>query len=216
MLAQLAPLLNAGLSNKYRAVKNSSLQLWNSTFGQSASLKYPDLLIPSLRKLKEKVNRKERRLTYQNAQISLPSWNNPSEAVNDPPSDPSLEAENDLPPPTIPIPSGRLRSNLTRKISKVENKSPSKVLKTKGMSNTADTNHCEANSNVHDKDYVEIPPTSHSHSTILTDHQLEVLQEQKKEKPVLMAYSGLDLSQDPNEFRNPFDLSLLRRTPDGK
>jgi hypothetical protein len=50
-------ILKAGLSNKHRHIKNSSLEFWNSSFGANKfPLEYPDYLLPTLQSLKEKVN----------------------------------------------------------------------------------------------------------------------------------------------------------------
>jgi len=63
LLCRFAPLLEVALSNRYRHIKNASLQFWNETFGEASALDYPDSLIDIFKSLR-----------YKEINIRLPSW----------------------------------------------------------------------------------------------------------------------------------------------
>lgn len=55
LLNECSELFQITLNNKYRHIKNGSIQLWNSTFGQNNSIKYPSSLLPVLVTLKSQL-----------------------------------------------------------------------------------------------------------------------------------------------------------------
>lgn len=55
LLNQCSDLFVVSLNNKYRHIKNGSIQLWNATFGQTNLIKYPPSLLPVLLNLKSQL-----------------------------------------------------------------------------------------------------------------------------------------------------------------
>src|SRR4051794_11448285 len=55
LLSLLGKLLQSGLENKRRHIKNRAVEWWNDTFGRASSLEYPDYLVPTLHLLRDKV-----------------------------------------------------------------------------------------------------------------------------------------------------------------
>lgn len=51
MLSSLQVLILAGLSSRHRAILNLSIGLWNSTFGQTSDITYPETLRQPLLRL---------------------------------------------------------------------------------------------------------------------------------------------------------------------
>ena len=44
LLLQMTPLFEVGFTHPRKLIKNQTISLWNTTFGQGAPLKYPDTL----------------------------------------------------------------------------------------------------------------------------------------------------------------------------
>ncbi|MCJ1281912.1 hypothetical protein MMC26_001235 [Xylographa opegraphella] len=51
LLLLLAPLIDAGLSSRHKAVVNLTINLWNTTFGLTIDLEYPSVIAVTLRRL---------------------------------------------------------------------------------------------------------------------------------------------------------------------
>ncbi|KAJ8314232.1 hypothetical protein KUTeg_008793, partial [Tegillarca granosa] len=186
-LMDVSPLLESTFLHPRRSIKNQTIVFWNSTFGRSQSLTYPESLKSVLLKVKQKT------------QISLPGWINPDVAViEETPLSQMSQAESQAPEPHIPgMPSpGKLHGSFLHKaVSPNVKKSPARpefkaigMVKKKLMPAPDVTND----------DFVVIKSIPKK-KQVLTEHQKEVMKE-KRVFPTM--YNSLDISQDTSMMAN--------------
>ncbi|KAK6165949.1 hypothetical protein SNE40_022753 [Patella caerulea] len=179
----LSPLLIATFSHPRRPIKNQTILLWNSTFGRSSMLNYPDKLKVVLAKVKEKTP------------LSLPGWLSidTTTIIDDTPASQSQFSQMDAPEPHLPgLPSPHKfhGSFLNKAVSPNVKKSPAK-LPVMESRNVASAKKKLAIDGLTNNDYVVIK-SSPKKSRILTEHQRESM----KQKSVIPAmYNNLDQSQ---------------------
>ncbi|XP_064648530.1 telomere-associated protein RIF1-like [Lineus longissimus] len=182
-LETVSPLLEAAFLHPKRNVKQTTTSLWNSTFANSAILKYPDSLKPVLMKVKEKTP------------IILPGWQT-SEimVIGETPVSQVSQAESQAPMPDLPGMSSPLRmrgSFLNKVVSPNVKNSPLKITEAQSPVQAIRKLKMSVN-DLRDEDFVVIAP-SPKKKIILTEHQKEVL---KQRSAIPALYSNLDASQD--------------------
>jgi len=202
-LNNLASIINAGLQNKNRNIKNNALQFWNDTFGGQDELVYPKLLIPTLTTLKTK------------ATLSLPSWIKQLEDTTNPNTDNSIPEgiyDQTLPNATLAFASdldevGQLKGGLRSQYTMSEtNQNVNSSSSPKSITQDKQNNITQAIS----KKYVAIT-NSKPKKRPLTDHQEEKEILQNKQKAITCDLNP-SLSQEVETKADERESSVVSET----
>uniref|UniRef100_A0A673B0R2 Replication timing regulatory factor 1 n=1 Tax=Sphaeramia orbicularis TaxID=375764 RepID=A0A673B0R2_9TELE len=183
LLTLLSPLLCVLFPHKNKQLRASITQFWNSTFGNSVSLTYPDELRPILSQVKQKTP------------IILPGF----EVITVPDdlsgqySGESSQLETKL--SGIPVSSVGKRDSLLGKASEMKDGNSAKTSKPLDFSSPKPPRRqiLEEEASI---DFVFIPPETKER--VLTEHQKEVKRTKRVDIPAM--YNNLDASLDTTVF----------------
>ncbi|XP_028446635.1 telomere-associated protein RIF1 isoform X2 [Perca flavescens] len=187
LLALLCPLLCVSFPHKNKHLRTSVAQFWNSTFGNSATLTYPDEIRPILSQVKQKTP------------IILPGFEVVcvSDDLSGPYSSESSQLETNL--SGMPVSSVGKRDSLLGKAAELKDRSAGKTSKpvsTKldfGSPKPPRRGVLEEEASI---DFVFIPPETKER--VLTEHQKEVKRTKRVDIPAM--YNNLDASLDTTAF----------------
>ncbi|XP_078118689.1 telomere-associated protein RIF1 isoform X2 [Sander vitreus] len=187
LLALLSPLLCVLFPHKNKHLRTSVAQFWNSTFGNSVTLTYPNEIRPILSQVKQKTP------------IILPGFEvvGVSDDLSGPYSSESSQLETNL--SGMPISSVGKRDSLLGKAAELKDRSSGKTSKpvsTKldfGSPKPPCRGVLEEEASV---DFVFIPPETKER--VLTEHQKEVKRTKRVDIPAM--YNNLDASLDTTAF----------------
>uniref|UniRef100_A0A8D0AB96 Replication timing regulatory factor 1 n=1 Tax=Sander lucioperca TaxID=283035 RepID=A0A8D0AB96_SANLU len=187
LLALLSPLLCVSFPHKNKHLRTSVAQFWNSTFGNSVTLTYPDEIRPILSQVKQKTP------------IILPGFEvvGVSDDLSGPYSSESSQLETNL--SGMPVSSVGKRDSLLGKAAEMKDRSSGKTSKpvsTKldfGSPKPPCRGVLEEEASI---DFVFIPPETKER--VLTEHQKEVKRTKRVDIPAM--YNNLDASLDTTAF----------------
>lgn len=217
-LKLLAPLLTEALVTKRKVLKNAAIQFWNATFGTAPSLTVvPEGLIAVLAKLQDKVP------------IKLPpGWNGDTDVT---PSMSSADmaslvfADDDtthVPTQVFPgfdAPHKFHKPTAPAAVAAPQPESPRRLAKRKRSVAPAPV-ESQQDEKENDRKYVDtvnrggaLKKPKNDKDELLTDHQREVLERQRKEVKAVAFYNGLDQSSQDGANFNLFAAGSLFTSP---
>uniref|UniRef100_A0A8D0A8B9 Replication timing regulatory factor 1 n=1 Tax=Sander lucioperca TaxID=283035 RepID=A0A8D0A8B9_SANLU len=185
LLALLSPLLCVSFPHKNKHLRTSVAQFWNSTFGNSVTLTYPDEIRPILSQVKQKTP------------IILPGFEvvGVSDDLSGPYSSESSQLETNL--SGMPVSSVGKRDSLLGKAAEMKDRSSGKTSKPTKLDFGSPKPPCrgvlEEEASI---DFVFIPPETKER--VLTEHQKEVKRTKRVDIPAM--YNNLDASLDTTAF----------------